>query len=65
MRPAPVGEPDDLEAVTELAVDGLEEGLFEASGPVSSMRITMRPGRTRSLVGNFILPNGKHQRVCE
>ena len=30
--PAPVGQPDDLEAVTELAVSGLEEGLFEASG---------------------------------
>ena len=30
--PAPVGQPDDLEAVAELAVGGLEEGLFEASG---------------------------------
>ena len=30
--PAPVGQPDDLEAVAELAVGGLAEGLFEASG---------------------------------
>jgi hypothetical protein len=27
-----VGQPHDLEAVPELAVGGLEEGLFEASG---------------------------------
>jgi hypothetical protein len=27
-----MGQPDDPEPVTELAVSGLEEGLFEASG---------------------------------
>jgi hypothetical protein len=34
MGPAPVGEPDDLESVVELAVGGLEEGLIESSGVV-------------------------------
>jgi hypothetical protein len=32
MGSAPVGQPDDLEAVPELAVGGLEERLFEAAG---------------------------------
>jgi hypothetical protein len=65
MRSAPVGESDDLEAVTELVVGGLEEGLFEAVGlPVREQDADHgseeSPGVSMS---PLFLRTGKHQRV--
>src|SRR3954447_19484455 len=65
--PAPMGEPDDLEPVTGLAVGGLEEGLLEASGLGVGQLDADHDGATSREESGLPPPstNGKHQRVCE
>ena len=66
VRAAPVGQPDDLEAVAELAVGGLAEGLFEASASASGrwMRITV--GWSLWVESMYLLSirTGQHHRAC-